>query len=61
MTVTDGRRRIISDPPLIVPPGELAGHLDVGAVCWFPRRLIGTLVPVTAGLSPHGPAIPALP
>ena len=38
-TVTDGRRRIISDPPLIVPLEELAGDLDVDAVYWFLRRL----------------------
>jgi uncharacterized protein (DUF2252 family) len=38
-TVTDGRRQIISDPPLIVPLEELAGHLDVDAVYWFLRRL----------------------
>jgi len=38
-TVRDGRRRIISDPPLIVPLEELAGHLDVDAVYWFIRRL----------------------
>src|SRR4249919_2808361 len=38
-TVTDGRRRIVSDPPLIVPLEELAGHLDVDAVYWFIRRL----------------------
>jgi uncharacterized protein (DUF2252 family) len=38
-TVTDGRRRIISDPPLIVPLEELAGHLDVDAVYRFLRRL----------------------
>ena len=38
-TVEDGRRRIISDPPLIVPLEELAGHLDVDAVYWFLRRL----------------------
>ena len=38
-TVTDGRRRIISDPPLIVPVEELAGHLDVDAVYRFLRRL----------------------
>jgi hypothetical protein len=37
--VTDGRRRIISDPPLIVPVEELAAHVDVGAVYWFLRRL----------------------
>ncbi|HEX6453920.1 MAG TPA: DUF2252 domain-containing protein [Trebonia sp.] len=38
-TVSDGRRRIISDPPLIVPLEELAGHLDVDAVYWFIRVL----------------------
>jgi uncharacterized protein (DUF2252 family) len=38
-TVKDGRRRIISDPPLIVSIEELAGHLDVDAVYWFLRRL----------------------
>jgi uncharacterized protein (DUF2252 family) len=38
-TVTDGRRRIVSDPPLIVPLEELAGHLDVDTVYWFLRRL----------------------
>ena len=38
-TVKDGRRQIISDPPLIVPIEELAGHLDVDAVYWFLRRL----------------------
>ena len=38
-TVKDGRRRIISDPPLIVPLEELAGNLDVDAVYWFLRRL----------------------
>ena len=38
-TVTDGRRRIISDPPLVVPLEELAGHLDVDAVYRFLRRL----------------------
>jgi Uncharacterized protein conserved in bacteria (DUF2252) len=38
-TVEDGRRQIISDPPLIVPLEELAGHLDVDAVYWFLRRL----------------------
>jgi hypothetical protein len=38
-TVEDGQRRIISDPPLIVPLEELAGHLDVDAVYWFLRRL----------------------
>ncbi len=38
-TVTDGQHRIISDPPLIIPLEELAGHLDVNAVPWFLRRL----------------------
>jgi uncharacterized protein (DUF2252 family) len=39
-TVKDGRRQIISDPPLIVPLEELAGHLDVDAVYRFLRRLV---------------------
>jgi uncharacterized protein (DUF2252 family) len=38
-TVTDGRRAITSDPPLIVPIEELAGHLDVDAIYRFLRRL----------------------
>ena len=38
-TVKDGRRQIISDPPLIVPLEELADHLDVDAVYQFLRRL----------------------
>ena len=38
-TVRDGRRQIISDPPLIVPIEELAGRLDVDAVYGFLRRL----------------------
>ena len=38
-TVKDGRREIISDPPLIVPLEELASHLDVDAVYRFLRRL----------------------
>ena len=38
-TVKDGRRQIISDPPLIVPIEELASHLDVDAVYRFLRRL----------------------
>ncbi len=37
--VKDGRRRIISDPPLIVPIEELAGNVDADAVYWFLRRL----------------------
>ena len=35
-TVRDGQRQIISDPPLIVPIEELAGHLDVDAVLPVP-------------------------
>ncbi len=38
--VTDGRRRIISDPPLIVPLEELASDRDVDAVYWFLCRLL---------------------
>jgi uncharacterized protein (DUF2252 family) len=38
-TVKNGRRAIISDPPLIVPLEELASDLDVDAVYWFLRRL----------------------
>ncbi len=38
-TVEDGRRRIISDPPLIVPIEELASDLDVDAVYKFLRAL----------------------
>jgi len=38
-TVKDGRRRIISDPPLIVPIEELASGLDVDAVYRFFRGL----------------------
>jgi uncharacterized protein (DUF2252 family) len=38
-TVKDGRRQIISDPPLIVPVEELAGQLDVDAVYRFLRAL----------------------
>ena len=38
-TVKDGRRRIISDPPLVVPVEELAGDLDVNAVYGFLRGL----------------------
>jgi uncharacterized protein (DUF2252 family) len=34
-TVVDGQRRIISDPPLIVPIEELAGDLDVDAIYRF--------------------------
>ena len=52
-TVKDGRRRIISDPPLIVPLEELAGNLDVDAVYWFLRRLFTgytqTCRPIGAG------------
>jgi hypothetical protein len=38
-TVTDGRRRIISHPPLVIPLEELAGYLDVDAVHRFLGRL----------------------
>ena len=38
-TVQDGRRRIISDPPLVVPVEELATHVDVDTVYRFLRRL----------------------
>ena len=38
-TVKDSQRQIISDPPLIVPIEELAGHLDVEAIYGFLRRL----------------------
>ena len=38
-TVKDWQRRIISDPPLIVPIEELATDLDVDAVYRFLRRL----------------------
>jgi uncharacterized protein (DUF2252 family) len=38
-TVENGRRRIISDPPLIVPIEELASLLDVEAVYRFLRAL----------------------
>ena len=38
-TVKDGRYRIISDPPLIVPIEELTRILDVDAVYWFLGRL----------------------
>ena len=44
-TVKDGRRQIISDPPLIVPIEELAGHLDVDAVYGFLRRLFTGYTP----------------
>ena len=38
-TVEDGQRRIISDPPLIVPIEEMASLLDVEAVYRFLRAL----------------------
>ena len=38
-TVKDGRRWIISDPPLVVPVEELAGDLDVNVVYGFLRGL----------------------
>jgi uncharacterized protein (DUF2252 family) len=39
-TVRNGRRKIISDPPLIVPLEELASDLDVDAAYRFLRRLL---------------------
>jgi uncharacterized protein (DUF2252 family) len=39
-TVVDGQRRIVSDPPLIVPIEELAGELDIDTVYAFIRGLI---------------------
>jgi Uncharacterized protein conserved in bacteria (DUF2252) len=36
----DGRRKIISDPPLIVPVEQLASHLDVEAAYRFLRGLL---------------------
>jgi uncharacterized protein (DUF2252 family) len=46
-TVTGGQRRIISDPPLIVPVEELAAHLDVetiyGTICSLVSQYAGTL------------------
>jgi hypothetical protein len=57
-TVKDGRREIISDPPLIVPIEELAGHLDVDAVYRFLRRPGHRVHADPAGLSaPAGRAI----
>jgi uncharacterized protein (DUF2252 family) len=38
-TVKDDQRRIVSDPPLIVPIEELGGHVDVDAIYWFLRHL----------------------
>jgi uncharacterized protein (DUF2252 family) len=38
-TIKNGQRRIISDPPLIVPLEELASHLDIDAVYSFLRHL----------------------
>ena len=38
-TVADGRRKIISDPPLVVPLEDLASDLDVDAAYRFLRRL----------------------
>jgi uncharacterized protein (DUF2252 family) len=39
-TIVDGRRQILSGPPLIVPIEELAGDLDVRAVWDFLRDLV---------------------
>jgi uncharacterized protein (DUF2252 family) len=38
-TMVDGQRRLLSDPPLIVPIEELAGDLDVDALYGFIRGL----------------------
>jgi uncharacterized protein (DUF2252 family) len=39
-TVVDGRPRIVSDPPLIVPVEELAGEVDVDEVYAFLRSVL---------------------
>jgi uncharacterized protein (DUF2252 family) len=48
-TVVDGQRRIVSDPPLIVPIEELAAHLDIDRVYKLIRgltdRYVKTLPP----------------
>jgi uncharacterized protein (DUF2252 family) len=38
-TIVDGQRRIVSNPPLIVPIEELAGELNIDAVYTFIRDL----------------------
>jgi uncharacterized protein (DUF2252 family) len=43
-TIVDGQRRIVSDPPLIVPIEELASHLDIDGVYSFIRGLIDDYV-----------------
>ena len=40
-TVTDGRRRIISDPPMIVPVEEVFADVQVGAIYQQVRGLLG--------------------
>ena len=54
-TVKDGRRQIISDPPLIVPIEELAAGLDVNAVTGF-----STLSPPSSPPPPLPPAAPPI-
>jgi hypothetical protein len=39
-TVEDGRQKIISDPPLIVPLEQLASHLDIDAAYRFLHSLL---------------------
>ncbi|HMR49577.1 MAG TPA: DUF2252 domain-containing protein [Arachnia sp.] len=52
--VVDGRRRIVSDPPLIVPIEELAAEVDVDAAYAFLRGVVddyaATLSPERASL-----------
>ena len=57
-TVKDGRYRIISDPPLIVPIEELTRILDVDAVLLVPRSPVHRVRADLAGLpAPAGGAI----
>jgi uncharacterized protein (DUF2252 family) len=39
-TLVDGQRRIVSDPPLIVPVEELAGEMDVDEIYRFIAALV---------------------
>jgi hypothetical protein len=43
-TVVEGQRRLLSDPPLIVPIEELAGDIDVDALYGFIRGLMNEYV-----------------
>ena len=56
-TVKDGRRKIISDPPLIIPLEELASHLDVNAAYRFLRRLLAGYTRTLPATAPAGRAI----